>query len=128
MAFVFTRSLVIPCLPELMATYSKVCTKLEVILWRNMRKFSWRDKFIFLLVSGSIWFFSFSRLNIFTSKISNLQDFKIIFSGRKGPESWILIYQVSVAVGIGFLDLFILWVWRLWTSSQWRHQSLKCYY
>ena len=128
MVFVFSRPLVIPCLPELMATYSKICTKLEVILWRNMRKLSWRDKFIFLLVSGSIWFFSFSRLNIFTSKISNLQDFKIIFSGRKGPESWILIYQVSVAVGIGFLDLFILWVWRLWTSSQWRHQSLKCYY
>ena len=127
MAFVFIRPLVIPCLPELMATYSKICTKLEVILWRNMRKLSWRDKFIFLLVSGSIWFFTFSRLNIFTSKISNLQDFKVIFSGRQGPGPWILIYQVSVAIGIGFLDLFILWVWRLWTSSQWRHQSLKCY-
>ena len=128
MVFVFSRPLVIPCLPELMATYSKICTKLEVILWRNMRKLSWRDKFIFLLVSGSIWFFTFSRLNIFTSKISNLQDFKVIFSGRQDPGPWILIYQVSVAIGIGFLDLFILWVWRLWTSSQWRHQSLKCYY
>ena len=37
-----------PCLLEHMTTYLNVYRRLEVIAWRNMRIFSWRD---------NIWFF-----------------------------------------------------------------------
>ena len=54
-----------------------------------MRLFTWRDKiFAFSTILGSIWFNFCFRLNIFTSRISNL----LLPLGAKDRGLWILIY------------------------------------
>ena len=59
----------ISSLLERVLTYSNVDTKLEkIIIWRNIRLFSWRDK----IVPRSTWFVFCFILYIFTSKISSL--------------------------------------------------------
>ena len=51
-------------------TYLKIFRRLVVIVWRNMRLFSWRDKFDFFYSSWKYYSFVFCfRLNIFTSNI-----------------------------------------------------------
>ena len=47
MTFVLHFLFVTPCLLECVVTYFKIYTKLEVVVWRNMRLFSWQ---------GKIWF------------------------------------------------------------------------
>ena len=49
MAFVLPFPIVIPCLREHVVTYISGCAKLEVIVWRNIRLLSWRDKIWFSL-------------------------------------------------------------------------------
>ena len=68
MAFALYFSIVIPCLLERVLTYFNVCTKLEVLVLRKMMLFSWRHKHLFFYSSCNF----ICRLNIFTSKISNL--------------------------------------------------------
>ena len=46
---------------------SNVYRRLEVVVWKNTRLFSWRDKIQFFFCSSSFAFCF--RLNIFTSKI-----------------------------------------------------------
>ena len=47
--------IVIPCLLERMVTYFSVYTKLEVIVWRNARLCSWRDKIWFFLEQAKVF-------------------------------------------------------------------------
>ena len=71
MAFALYFPIVIPCLLERVLTYFNVCTKLEVLVLRKMMLFSWRTNIDFSTVAVILFGFC-CRLNIFTSKISNL--------------------------------------------------------
>ena len=51
MAFVLYFPIVIPCLYESVGTYFNVYTKLEVLVWRKIRPFSWSHKIRLLLFS-----------------------------------------------------------------------------
>ena len=51
MAFVLYFPIVIPCLYESVGTYFNVYTKLEVLVWRKIRLFSWSHKIRLLLFS-----------------------------------------------------------------------------
>ena len=85
MTFVLHFPIVIFCLYKTVVNYFNVYMKLEVIVWRNMRLVSWRDKiWFFLVVAWSICFILWFRLNIFTSKISSL------LRGRGTLGLWIL--------------------------------------
>ena len=55
MAFVLYFPFVVPCLLERIVTYFKVYTKLQVLVWRKMRLFSWRHK-IWCSCKYFIWF------------------------------------------------------------------------
>ena len=59
MVFVLHSLIVIPCLLEWVINYFNFNTKLEVIVWRKMRLFSWRDRIWCFLVAGIIWFVLF---------------------------------------------------------------------
>ena len=79
-AFVLYFPIVIPCLLEGMVTYFNVFTKLEVLVWMKMRlKFD--------LVVVSVLFGFYFRLNISTSKISNLL-LPLGIEGGGACESW----------------------------------------
>ena len=66
--FCFTFTIVIHCLLERVLTYFNIYTKLEVIVWENMR---W-DKVWFSISSWKLWFNFWLKRNIFTRKLSNL--------------------------------------------------------
>ena len=83
MAFVLHFLIVILCLLEHVVTYFNVYTKLEVIVWWNMRLLFEETKLIFTVIAGSIWFNFYLKLNIFTSKISNL----LLPLGAEGPRA-----------------------------------------
>ena len=72
MAFVLHLPIVISCLLKRMIIYFKDYTKLEVIVWMNMRLFLARKNLIFFIVGKSTWYNFCFGLNIFTNKISNL--------------------------------------------------------
>ena len=72
MAFVLHIPIVISCLLKRVIIYFKVYTKLEVIVWMNMRLFLARKNLIFFIVGKSTWYNFCFGLNIFTNKISNL--------------------------------------------------------
>ena len=55
MAFALRFPTVIPCLFELVIIYSNVYTKLEDIVWKNMRLFSWRGKIWFFLLQVEVF-------------------------------------------------------------------------
>ena len=71
MAFVLYFSIVITCLLERVLIYFKVYTKLEVLVWRKMMLFLGETKIDIFHSSCNFIAFCF-KLNIFTSKISNL--------------------------------------------------------
>ena len=52
MAFVLYFPIVIPCLYESVGTYFNVYTKLEVLVWRKIRLFSWSHKIRFFFFWG----------------------------------------------------------------------------
>ena len=52
MAFVLYFPIVIPCLYESVGTYFNVYTKLEVLVWRKIRLFSWSHKIRFFFFGG----------------------------------------------------------------------------
>ena len=80
MAFVLYFLIVIPGLLERVITYMK----LEAIVWRSTMIFTLtRQNLIFSIVAGSIWFHFCFRLNIFTTKISNL----LLPLGVEGPRA-----------------------------------------
>ena len=55
-AFVLYFPIVIPCLLERVVTYFNVYTKLEVLVWKKMRLFSWRHTIWFNSWMYFIWF------------------------------------------------------------------------
>ena len=85
----FYFPIVILCLFEYVIIYFNVYTKLEVIVWRNKKLFSWRDKIWFFSVKArSIWFVFCFRLNIFTRFQITLTDFlctKLVFKNKILP-------------------------------------------
>ena len=90
----YISPIVISCLLERVTTYFSVYAKLEVIVWKNMRLFTWRDKiWFFSIVTGSIWFDFCFKLNTFTSRISNL----LLPFGTEGRGLWILIYLLWIS-------------------------------
>ena len=56
MAFALDFSIVIPCLLERVITYFDVYAKLEVLVWRKMRLFSWEHTVWFNSCMYLIWF------------------------------------------------------------------------
>ena len=47
---------VIPCLLECVVISFNVYINLKVVIWKNMRLFSWRNNFFSIIVNGSSWF------------------------------------------------------------------------
>ena len=77
-------------------TYLKVYVRLEVIVWRNIRLFSWRGKiWLFYIAVGYSFVFCF-RLNVFTSKIWICCYLSRTRRGERGWVPWILKYPSSV--------------------------------
>ena len=83
MAFVLHFPIVISCLLEHLIACFNVYMKLKVIVWRNTRLFLTRQNLISSVVAESIWFHFCFRLNIFTSKNSNL----LLPLGTEGPRA-----------------------------------------
>ena len=79
------------------STYFNLNTKLEVIVWRKMRLFSWRN--------GSIWFIFCFRINIFIDKISNLL---LPCEARgQGRRPWVLVYPVLINFAISLIAFWL---------------------
>ena len=55
MAFALLFPTVIPCLFKLVIIYLNVYTKLEDIVWKSMRLFSWRGKIWFFLLQVEVF-------------------------------------------------------------------------
>ena len=56
MAFVLHFPIVIPCLIKRVVSHFNAHMKLDVIVWRNMSLFSWRNKtWFFSIAAGYIW-------------------------------------------------------------------------
>ena len=55
MAFALRFPTVIICLFKLVIIYLNVYTKLEDIVWKSMRLFSWRDKIWFFLLQVEVF-------------------------------------------------------------------------
>ena len=78
-----------PCLIERLIIYFNVYTKLVVMVWNEHQAvLSMRQNLIFSVVTWSIWFKFCFRLNIFTSKSSNL----LLPAGADRRGEWIFIY------------------------------------
>ena len=99
MAFALYIPIVILCLLERVLTNFSVYTNLEVLVLRKIMLFLWRHKnwFFFSIVAVILFVFYF-RLNIFTSKISNL----LLSSGTKrgrNCESWYTLFYLAFTCG-----------------------------
>ena len=100
---------VILCLVERMVTCFNVYTKLEAIIW------SYYQTRGYFIVAGSIWFFLWIRLNIFTSKIPNfLLPLRTDVAEDRGTWIFICLLHISVLMSIfahlNSLDIFEKWM------------------